>query len=179
MMNEGAILFATNLWSFTDGHLESVLTTRALEDMRLLGPTDSTTASKVDERHARTMSDLDHYRKFLMLDLAEILMPAETPEEERQFKEATLKPEYRDKGTFRDTWAEEVMMNGLLQGKRSTLLRQIGARFGSPPEWVVRKIRRLESIDELDAHLDNVLTARSLEDMGLLAPTDLTTGTLT
>ncbi len=67
-----------------------------------------------------------------------------------------------------------MMINGLLEGKRSTLLRQIKARFGSPPDEVVWKIRRLKSLDELDAHLDNVLTARSVEDMGLLGPTDAT-----
>ena len=121
------------------------------------------------------MSDLDDYRKFLMLNLVETFTPIMMPEEERQFKEATLKPQYRDKGVFRDTWAEELMINGLLEGKRSTLVRQISARFGSPPDEVVWKIRRLKSLDELDAHLDNVLTARSLEDMRLLGPTDSTT----
>ena len=121
------------------------------------------------------MFDLDDYRKFLMLNLVETFTPIMTPEEERQFKEATLKPQYRDKGVFRDTWAEELMINGLLEGKRSTLVRQISVRFGSPPDEVVWKIRRLKSLDELDAHLDNVLTARSLEDMRLLGPTDSTT----
>ena len=121
------------------------------------------------------MSDLEDYRKFLMLNLVETFTPIMTPDAERQFKEAMLKPEYRDKGVFRDTWAEELMMNGLLEGKRSTLLRQISARFGPPPDEVVWKIRRLESLDELDAHLDNMLTARSLEDMGLLGPTHSTT----
>ena len=163
-----------------DAHLDSVLTARSLEDMGLLGSIDSTTTNtnlmvKTDER---TMSDLEHYRKLLMLDLVETFTPVMTPEEERQFKDATLKAEYRDKGVFRDTWAEEVMINGLLEGKRSTLLRQINARFGSPPEGVARRILRLQSLDELDAHLNNLLTARSLENMELLGPTDLTSGAL-
>ncbi len=117
------------------------------------------------------MSDLN-FGKLLLLTVIETFSPLKTPEEKRQFKEATLKPQYRDKGVFRDTWAEELMINGVLEGKRSTLLRQISARFGSPPDEVVWKIRRLKSLDELDAHLDNVLTARSLEDMGLLGPND-------
>ena len=94
------------------------------------------------------MSHLDQYRKYLMMNLVETLTPIMTPEEQRQFKDATLKPQYRDKGVFRDTWAEEMMINGLLEGKRSTLLRQISARFGSLPDEVVWKVRRLKSLDE-------------------------------
>ena len=58
------------------------------------------------------------------------------------------------------------------EAKRSTLLRQMNARFGRPADELVWRVRRLESLDELDAYLDNVLTARSLEDVGLLGPTD-------
>ena len=118
------------------------------------------------------MSDLEDYRKFLMLNLVETFTPIMTPEEERQFKEAMLKPEYRDKGVFRDTWAEELMINGLLEGKRSTVLHQISAKFGPPPEEIVWRIRRLDSLEELDVHLEKVLTARSLDDIGILGSSD-------
>jgi hypothetical protein len=155
-----------------DGHLDKVLTARSFEDMGPWAPTDSATAGKSYHEGTRNMSDLDRYRKFMMLDLVDSLTPAQTPEEERLFKDATLKPEYRDKGTFRDTWAEEMMMNGLLEGKRSTLLRQLGARFGFVPKRVVQRIRRLKSLDDLDTLLDHVVTARSLEGMGLLRPAD-------
>jgi len=158
-----------------DGHLDKLLSARSLEDMGRMAPTDSTTAGKSYHGETQTMSDLDQYRKFMMLGLVDSLTPAETSEEERLFKDATLKPEYRDKGTFRDTWAEEVMMNGLLEGKRSTLLRQIGARLGSVPKWVVWRIRRLKSLDDLDTLLDQVVTAWSLEDLALLRPTDSST----
>jgi hypothetical protein len=148
-----------------DAHLDKVLTARSFEDMGPWAPTDSATAGQSSHEDAQTMSALDRYRKFMMLGLVDSLTPAESPEEERQFKDATLKPEYREKGTFRDTWAEEMMMNGLLEGKRSTLLRQLGARFGFVSKRVVQRIRRLKSLDDLDTLLDRVLTTRSLEDL--------------
>ncbi len=153
-----------------------MLTARLLEDIGLLGPTGSSTGEDpITKAHKETMSDLENYRKFLMLGLVETLTPAETQEEERQFKDATLKANYHDKGVFRATWTEELMLKGLLEGKRSILLRQINVTFGSPPEKVVRKIRRLESLDELDEHLKNVLTGRSLDDMGFPRSTGSTT----
>ena len=148
-----------------DGHLDKVLTARSLGDMGPLAPTDSATAGKSSHENTQTMSDLERYRKFMMLGLVDSLTPAETSEEERLFKDVTLKPEYRYKGTFCDTWAEEMMMNGLLEGKRSTLLRQLDARFGFVPKRVVQRIHRLKSLDDLDTLLDHVLTARSLEDL--------------
>ena len=155
-----------------DEYLRKVLTAHSLEDMSFRIRPPRPLPMQIEDGDARPVSHLDEYRKFLMLNLVETLTSSMTPEEERQFKDATLKPQYRDKGVFRDTWAEEMMINGLLEGKRSSLLRQISARFGSAPDEVVWKVGRLESLDELDAYLDNVLAARSLEDMGLLGPTD-------
>ena len=121
------------------------------------------------------MSDLENYGKFLLLNLIDTFSLLKTPEEERRFKELKQKPEYREAGVFRDTWVEKLMLIGLLEGKRSTLLRQISAKFGPPPEELVWRIRRLKSLDELDAHLERVLTARSIEDMELLGSTESTT----
>lgn len=120
------------------------------------------------------MSDLN-YRKFLLLTVLETFSPLKTPEEKRRFQELMEKPKYRRTREFRQTWVDHLTLIGLLEAKRSTLLRQISAKFGPPPDELVWKIRRLKSLDELDAHLDNVLTARSLEDMELLGPTDSTT----
>jgi len=95
------------------------------------------------------MSDLENYGKFLLLNLIDTFSLLKTPEEERRFKELKQKPEYREAGVFRDTWVEKLMLIGLLEGKRSTLLRQISAKFGPPPEELVWRIRRLKSLDEL------------------------------
>ncbi len=119
------------------------------------------------------MSDLN-FGKLLLLTVIETFSPLRTPEDKRRFQELMEKPEYRRTREFRQTWVDHLTMIGLLEAKRSTLLRQNSAKFGPPPDELVWKIRRQRSLDELDAHLDNVLTARSLEDMGLLGPTNST-----
>ena len=64
-------------------------------------------------------------------------------------------------------WVKEGRQEGLIEGKRETLLRQLAKKFGSLSEDVMAQIRALESADELDVRLDRVLTATSLEEMEL------------
>ncbi len=59
------------------------------------------------------------------------------------------------------------LIDGRREGKRETLLRQLTKKFGSLSEDVTTRVRSLESVDELDAYLDRVLTATSLEEMEL------------
>ncbi len=53
------------------------------------------------------------------------------------------------------------------KGKRETLLRQLTAKFGPLPEETVAKIAAVSSASELDSYLDRVLTATSLEEIGV------------
>lgn len=95
-----------------------------------------------------------------------------TREEKQRFQELLEKPQYRRVLEFRQTWIDHLTGVGLLEAKRSTLLRQIRTKFGPVSAELVWKVRCLKSLDELDAHLDHVLTAQSLADIGLLRPTD-------
>ena len=81
------------------------------------------------------------------------------------------------------TWADEIAEEarkeglekglekgrqaGLMAGKREALLRQLTTKFGPLPEKITSRVQTLDSLDELDVYLDRVLTAKSLEDMGL------------
>ncbi len=56
---------------------------------------------------------------------------------------------------------------GLLEGKREALLRQLGAKFGPLPEGATTGVESIESVSELDDCLERILTARSLQEMGL------------
>ena len=47
------------------------------------------------------------------------------------------------------------------------LKHQLTKKFGPLPEKTVSRIEALDSLEELDTYLDRVLTAESLEDMGL------------
>ena len=73
------------------------------------------------------------------------------------------------------TWAEKLrqegreegLQEGLVEGKRQTLKRQLAAKFGALPNRVEASIDALASVEELDRYLDRVLTAGSLEKLGL------------
>ena len=60
-------------------------------------------------------------------------------------------------------WGEK---KGVLNGKRETLRRLLAQKYGSLPERVTARVEVMGSM-ELDACLDRILTAVSLEEMGL------------
>ena len=62
---------------------------------------------------------------------------------------------------------DKLLLKGELKGKRETLLHQITQKFGPLSENVKRQVEAYESVDELDAYLDRILTVTSLEEMGL------------
>ena len=62
---------------------------------------------------------------------------------------------------------EKGIEKGIVQGKRETLERLLTARFGPLPEQVQGRVDALSSPEELDPYLDRVLTAATLEDIGL------------
>ena len=57
--------------------------------------------------------------------------------------------------------------SGLIEGKRETLKHLLTKKFGTIPEKTMARIEALDSLEELDTYLDRVLTAETLEDMGL------------
>ena len=56
---------------------------------------------------------------------------------------------------------------GVQQGKQSILLQLLNAKFGALPEPVVQEIRAMTSEQELDRLSLHVLTANSIDEMGL------------
>jgi hypothetical protein len=56
---------------------------------------------------------------------------------------------------------------GLVEGKRDSLLKQMRRRFGELPEGVVARIESISNADELDDLSFRILDARSLEEMGI------------
>jgi hypothetical protein len=72
---------------------------------------------------------------------------------------------------MRMTWAEKLEAKGreqgVEQGVRQTLLRQLGLRFGPLNEEVKRRIESIRSVERLSQMTEQILVARSLEEMGL------------
>lgn len=62
---------------------------------------------------------------------------------------------------------KEGRKEGLLQGSRNMLLRQIERRFGPLSEGVRERVNALSSLRELEKVADRILTAGSLQEMGL------------
>ena len=64
-------------------------------------------------------------------------------------------------------WADQLKKEGLEQGVQQTLLRQLGVRFGPLSDEVKRRVEAIRSLDRLNQIADQILVARSLEEMGL------------
>jgi predicted transposase YdaD len=56
---------------------------------------------------------------------------------------------------------------GAQQGARQVLLHQLGKRFGPLPETVRRRVEAIDSLDLLTRLAERLLSAHSLEEMGL------------
>ena len=111
-------------------------------------------------------SKLDHAREFLLKNLIETYFKLAAEEKER-FSRLLLKSEYREVREMELTWADEMIEKGRLAGKLETLKHLLAKKFGPLPQETVSRLEALESLDELDVYLDRVLTADSLEEMGL------------
>ena len=68
----------------------------------------------------------------------------------------------RESGFITD-WIED----GIQQGKRLILIQQLMAKFGDLPQSVTEQIHGMTAEEELDQLGIHLLTAESLEDMGL------------
>ena len=119
-------------------------------------------------------SGLDEASLFLLVNLIETYLPVPEGERER-YRRLLSRKEYRKVQEVELTWAdklrqegrEEGIQEGLVQGKRQTLKRQLAAKFGGLPNRVEASIDALASAEELDDYLDRLLTAGSVEELGL------------
>lgn len=67
---------------------------------------------------------------------------------------------------------KEGQREGMEQGTRKVLLRLLAHRFGRVPVTVRRRVQEIDSVDLLIRLAERVLTARSLEDLGLAPSPD-------
>ena len=88
------------------------------------------------------------------------------------------RPEFMWKlSIFQDALAErqkiavqQAEQQGEQRRLQKTLIRQLRRKFVSIPESVVQKIEDTSDIEQLDTWLDQIITAKSLADTGLLSP---------
>ena len=119
-------------------------------------------------------STYDRHRKFLLTNLVEVYFELGDYEAER-FREALTRPEFKEAkematshvDRIEEAAREEGRTEGLLGGKRETLVRQVTSKFGTLPQELESRVLAITSVEELDTLLDRVLVAESLDDMGL------------
>jgi hypothetical protein len=111
-------------------------------------------------------SELDDLRKFLLLNIIETYSML-SAEERAQLERLISRKEYRSVLEVKETWSERMRNEGIVQGKRETLLRLLTAKFGPLSPDVTKKVQAVSSAAELEAYLDRILKAKSLEDIGL------------
>ena len=76
-----------------------------------------------------------------------------------------IREEGREKGL--EEGREQGREEGLVAGKRETLLQLLATKFGTLPGETALRVQSMGSLDELDRYHDRLLTAKSLDEMGL------------
>jgi Domain of unknown function (DUF4351) len=99
-----------------------------------------------------------------------------TPEETSEYATSDIGGGNRTMRLAEMSWGDrlraEGRREGIEQGARKVLLRLLGQRFGRVPVSVRRRVEEIDSVDNLIRLAERVLTARSLEDLGLAPRSD-------
>jgi len=134
-------------------------------------------------------SDYDPYRKFLLANLVEVYYELRDNEVER-FERALARPEFKEAKKMATSHVDRIMEEGreegrqegrqegrnegrnegVVLGKQQTLLRLLRKKFGDLPTGMVERVQAIASAESLDYLLDQVLEARTLDEMDLPDP---------
>ena len=99
---------------------------------------------------------------FLLVDCVENYLQLE-PREVAEFKALHSRRENQEVRAMAMTWSETQRA----MGRKEVLLHLLGKRFGPLPENVRRQVETINSLDRLTELAERVLSAHSLEEMGL------------
>jgi hypothetical protein len=104
---------------------------------------------------------MDSARRSLLVHFVETYMPLTEPEQLEFDELVATDPEYVEVKEM----ITEYEKKGIEKGRQEALLLLLGRRFGSLPEAVTDRVRRIRSAERLDALLLAVLDAKSLDDL--------------
>ena len=103
---------------------------------------------------------------FLLVDCVENYLQLE-PREVAEFEALRSRKENQEVRAMAMTWSETQQAMGRTQGAHQLLLHQLAKRFGPLPEKVRQQVETISSLDRLTELAERVLSAHSLEEMGL------------
>ena len=116
----------------------------------------------------------DRVDPFLLVDCVENYLQLD-PRELAELEALRSREENQEVRAMKLTWSEtlreegrrEGVEEGAQKGVRQVLLLQLGKRFGPLPETVCRRVEAIDSLDLLTRLAERLLSANSLEEMGL------------
>jgi len=103
---------------------------------------------------------------FLLVNCVENYLEL-TGDEALELKALRARKENREVQAMAMTWSEKLEAKGETKGVREILLLQLAERFGPLPEGARRQVEEISSLRRLTLLAKRVLTAHSLEEMGL------------
>ena len=103
---------------------------------------------------------------FLLVDCVENYLQLES-REVAEFNALRSRRENSEVQAMAMTWSETLEAKGRTQGAHQLLLHLLGKRFGPLPEDVRRRVETITSLNRLTKLAERVLSANSLEEMGL------------
>ncbi|HYX25138.1 MAG TPA: DUF4351 domain-containing protein, partial [Thermoanaerobaculia bacterium] len=107
---------------------------------------------------------------FLLVDCVENYLQLDS-REAAEFEALRSRRENQEVRAMAMTWSETQQAvgreTGRVQGAHQLLLHQLVKRFGPLPEKVRRQVETITSLDRLTELAERVLSAHSLEEMGL------------
>lgn len=107
-------------------------------------------------------SETDDAREFLLVDIIKTYCELSEEQTER-YERLIAREEYQRVLDTELTWADKMV----LRGKREALLSLLTQKFGPLPAAITTRVDEEESVKVVDGWLEGVLTASSLEDLGL------------
>ncbi|WP_020475090.1 DUF4351 domain-containing protein [Zavarzinella formosa] len=110
-------------------------------------------------------SELDENRKYLLAECVQAYLPL-TPDQQNQFEQLQGSPNFRGLKAMNVTTREKGVQEGISKGIIKVVIRQLTAKFGGVPSELDHQLE-MKSIDELMELSTRILTANTLEELGI------------
>lgn len=118
-------------------------------------------------------SQLEEGQKLVLATIVESYLKL-SPKEEAEFRQALIREEGTEVGTFVSIYEERGIeiglqrgiQEGLLQGQQNYLLKMLRNKFGELSESIVAQVKAMTS-EDLDIASERIFTATTLEEMEL------------
>jgi hypothetical protein len=112
---------------------------------------------------------------YIMALVYHVREPSEWPSLQQAIEASVQTDEHRQevfemRRTIADELKEEGAKEGAIKKSQQTLIRLLKRRFGDVPDDLSSAIRATSDPEQLDTWLDEVVTAETLEEVGIEVP---------